>query len=39
MEEERMVLDHEPKPGYRPAFYAALTAAITYLVIIFFMSV
>ncbi len=30
-----MELKHKPEPGYRPAFYTAITIALLYLVIIF----
>ena len=34
--DEKMVLDHEEVPGYRPIFYAAITVGILYLAFIFF---
>lgn len=33
--QEKMILEHEPVPGYRSAFYIALAIGITYLVIVF----
>jgi hypothetical protein len=37
--EELMELKHEPEPGYRTAFYIALTAASLYLAVIFLKTV
>ena len=34
-EQERMILDHEPVPGYRMAFYIAVAVGAIYLVIVF----
>ncbi len=34
-EEEKMVLSHEPVPGYRTVFYIVLIVAVLYLGIIF----
>jgi len=33
--QEKMILAHEPVPGYRKAFYIALAVGVTYLVIVF----
>lgn len=33
--EEKMVLAHEPVPGYRQAFYIALAIGVIYLVVVF----
>ena len=33
--QEKMILEHEPVPGYRSALYIALAAGIIYLAIIF----
>jgi hypothetical protein len=33
--EEKMVLAHEPVPGYRAIFYIVLAAAVIYLAVIF----
>ena len=32
---ERMILSHEPVPGYRTIFHVVLTCAVIYLGIIF----
>lgn len=32
---EKMILAHEPVPGYREAFYIALAVGVIYLVIVF----
>ena len=37
-EEERMVLDHEPVPGYRKIFYVVLLVGVLYLGLIFMWS-
>jgi len=34
-EEEKMILAHEPVPGYRRALYIAVAVAAIYLVIVF----
>lgn len=34
--EEKMILDHEEVPGYRPVFLVAITLGILYLAFIFF---
>ena len=34
-EEEKMILAHEPVPGYRQALYIAMAVAAIYLVIVF----
>lgn len=34
-EQERMILDHEPLPGYRMALYIAVAVGAIYLVIVF----
>jgi len=34
-EQERMILDHEPVPGYRMAFYIALAVGVIYLIMVF----
>lgn len=36
--EEKMVLSHEPVPGYRSVLYIVLLIAVLYLGIIFFRS-
>ncbi len=33
--DEKMILEHEPVPGYRRAFYIVLAVGIIYLVVIF----
>ena len=33
---EKMILDHEEVPGYRPVFLVAITAGILYLAYVFF---
>ncbi len=33
--QEKMILAHEPVPGYRQAFYIALAVGVIYLVIVF----
>lgn len=33
--EEKMILDHEEVPGYRPVFLVAITLGILYLAFIF----
>lgn len=33
--QEKMILSHEPVPGYRAAFYIALAIGVMYLVIVF----
>jgi len=33
--QEKMILAHEPVPGYREAFYIALAVGVIYLVIVF----
>ncbi len=35
-EEEKMELSHEPVPGYRKAFFIAITIGILYLATILF---
>jgi hypothetical protein len=35
--EEKMVLGHEPVPGYRTALYVAITIGLSYLAIAFFL--
>lgn len=35
---EKMILAHDPVPGYRRYFYCVLSAAVIYLVIIFLYS-
>ena len=34
--QEKMILDHEEVPGYRPVFLVAITAGILYLAYVFF---
>ena len=34
-EHARKILDHEPVPGYRPAFYVILAVSLVYLALIF----
>lgn len=34
--EEKMILAHEAVEGYRPVFYAAITAGTLYLAYVFF---
>ncbi len=36
--EEKMVLSHEPVPGYRGVLYVVLSIAVLYLGVIFFRS-
>lgn len=33
--DEKMILEHEPVPGYRGALYIVLAVGIIYLVVIF----
>jgi len=33
--EEKKILDHEPVPGYRSAFYIIFTVSVLYLALIF----
>ncbi len=33
--QEKMILSHDPLPGYRTAFYIALAIGVIYLVIVF----
>ena len=33
--QEKMILGHEPLPGYRAAFYITLAIGVMYLVIVF----
>ena len=35
MSEEKMILSHEPVPGYRKIFYIVVLVAVLYLGIIF----
>ena len=35
IDQERMVLSHEPVPGYKKFFYAAIIIGVIYLAIIF----
>lgn len=35
-QEEKMILDHEEVPGYRPVFLVAIALGILYLTFIFF---
>jgi hypothetical protein len=32
---EKMILAHKPVPGYRMAFYIALTVGVIYLIVVF----
>lgn len=34
-EPEKMILAHEPVPGYRKAFYIAVAIGVLYLVVVF----
>jgi hypothetical protein len=34
-QQEKMILAHEPVPGYRTAFYIALAVGVIYLVVVF----
>ena len=34
-EREKMILAHEPVPGYRKVFYIAIAIGVIYLVIVF----
>lgn len=34
-EQEKMILTHEPVPGFRTAFYIAVAVGVIYLVIVF----
>lgn len=36
MEEEKMILSHEPVPGYPKAFYASVVISFVYLAVLFF---
>lgn len=38
MEEEKMILSHEPVPGYRRVFHIVISAAVIYLTIVFLVS-
>lgn len=38
MEEEKMILSHEPVPGYRKVFHIVIFVAVLYLAIIFLIS-
>ena len=38
MEEERMILTHEPVPGYRRVFHIVISVDVLYLIIIFLVS-
>jgi hypothetical protein len=38
MDEEKMILSHEPVPGYRGVFYIAVLVAAVYLGFIFLKS-
>ena len=33
--EEKMVLGHDPVPGYKPVFLAVFTASVLYLAFVF----
>ncbi len=33
--QEKMILKHEPVPGYQKAFYIVMTVGVIYLVIVF----
>ena len=33
--EDKKILDHEPVPGYRPAFYVIFAISVAYLALIF----
>lgn len=35
MKKEKMVLEHEPQPGYQGAFYTVLILAVIYLAVVF----
>jgi len=37
MDEEKMILSHEPVPGYRKIFYVVVVVAVLYLGAIFLM--
>lgn len=32
--QEKMILEHEPVPGYQKAFYIVMTVGVLYLVIV-----
>ena len=36
MEEKKMILSHEPVPGYRKAFYVSVGISFLYLGVLFF---
>jgi len=36
MEKEKMELSHEPVPGYKKAFFVAITIGVLYLAVILF---
>jgi len=38
MDEEKMILSHEPVPGYRKIFHVVVVVAVLYLGAIFLMS-
>jgi hypothetical protein len=38
MEQEKMILSHEPVPGYRGVFHIVISVAVFYLAIIFLVS-
>jgi hypothetical protein len=38
MEEGKMILSHEPVPGYRRVFHIVISVAVLYLAIIFLVS-
>lgn len=33
--QEKMILEHEPVPGYRTAFYIVLAVGVLYLLVVF----
>lgn len=34
-QQEKMILEHQPVPGYRKAFYIVLAVGVIYLVVVF----
>lgn len=34
-QQEKMILEHTPVPGYRAAFYIAITVGVIYLAVVF----
>lgn len=34
-QQEKMILEHQPVPGYRKAFYIVMAVGVIYLVVVF----